>query len=79
MGHSSQGIVRDNKGEEQPAVAQTAQKTDSRNSVSREATRDPKLTDAGKTPGSGMAPDDDGGAPNFRPPARLRRQEAQWT
>jgi hypothetical protein len=66
MAHSSQGIVRDNKGEEQPADkqrAQTAQKTDSRNSVSREATRNPKLTDAGKTPGSGMAPDDDGGAP----------------
>ena len=54
-----------NKGQE-PADkqrAQTAQKTDSRNSVSREAPRDPKLTDAGKTPGSGMAPDDDGGAP----------------
>jgi len=66
MAHSSQGIVRDNKGEEEPADkqrAQTAHKTDSSHSVSREATRDPKLTDAGKTPGSGMEPDDDGGAP----------------
>jgi hypothetical protein len=28
-----------------------------------EATRDPKLNDAEKTPGSGMAPDDQGDAP----------------
>ena len=66
MAHSSQGIVRDKKGEEQPADkqrAQTAQQTDSGHSVSKEATRDPKLTDASKTPGSGMVPDNDGDAP----------------
>jgi hypothetical protein len=66
MGHSSQGIVRDQKGEEQPADKQRAQsvhKSDPQNSVSREATRDPKLNDAEKTPGSGMVPDDHGGAP----------------
>jgi hypothetical protein len=61
-----QGIVRDEKGEEQPADkqrAQTVHKTDPKNSVSREATRDPKLADANKTPGSGMTPDDSGAAP----------------
>jgi hypothetical protein len=66
MTHSSQGIVRDKKGEEQPADkkrAQTVHKTDSEHSVSREATRDPRLTDANKTPGSGMTPDDSGDAP----------------
>jgi hypothetical protein len=31
--------------------------------VSREATRDPKLNDAEKTPGSGMVPNDRGDAP----------------
>jgi hypothetical protein len=57
MAHSSQGIVRDKKGEEQPADkkrAQTVHKTDPKHSVSKEATRDPKLTDA---------PDDSGDAP----------------
>jgi|1186.fasta_scaffold40785_3 hypothetical protein len=66
MEHSRQGIVRDQRGEEQPADkqrAQTVHKTDSRQSVSREATRDPKLGDASKTPGSGMTPGDDDGAP----------------
>ena len=45
MGHSSQGIVKDQKGEEQPADkqrAQTAHKTASKASVSKEGTRDPK-------------------------------------
>jgi hypothetical protein len=63
MGHSSQGIVKDQKGQEQPADrkrAQTAHKTDSKHSVSREATRDPKLSDANKTPGAGAVPDDKG-------------------
>jgi hypothetical protein len=62
----SQGIIRDQKGEEQPADkdrAQTAHKTEPKKSVSREATRDPELNDAEKTPGSGMMPDDKGGAP----------------
>ena len=48
MGHSSQGIVKDQKGQEQPADkkrAQTVHKTNPKRSVSREATRDPKLTD----------------------------------
>ena len=63
MGHSSQGIVKDKKGQEQPADkerAQTAHKTDRDGSVSREATRDPKLSDASKTPGAGTVPDDKG-------------------
>lgn len=65
MGNSSQGIVKDEKGQEQPADkarAQTVHKTDpkDKDSVSREATRDPKLTDANKTPGSGAMPDDKG-------------------
>jgi len=75
MGHSSQGIVKDQKGQEQPADkkrAQTVHKTnpkhsvsreatrDPKHSVSREATRDPKLSDASKTPGSGAVPDDKG-------------------
>ena len=56
MKHSNQGIVRDQKGEDQPrdkTRAQTVHKADPGNSVSREATRDPKLNDAEKTPGSG--------------------------
>jgi hypothetical protein len=66
MTHPSQGIVRDKRGEEQPADkkrAQTAHKTEPKRSVSKEATRDPKLSDANKTPGPGMAPDDSGDAP----------------
>jgi hypothetical protein len=46
MGHSSQGIVKDKKGQEQPADkqrAQTAHKTASKASVSKEATRDPTI------------------------------------
>jgi len=66
MRHSDQGIKKE-RGEEQPADkerAQTVHKTDPRKKpVSREATRDPKLTDREKTPGSGMVPDDDGDAP----------------
>jgi hypothetical protein len=66
MTHSSQGIVRDKKGEEQPADkrrARTVHKTEPKHSVSKEATRDPKPSDAEKTPGSGMEPDDSGDAP----------------
>ena len=66
MGHSGQGVTRDEKGQEQPtdkARAQTAPKTDPDKSATREATRDPKLNDAEKTPGSGMTPDDGGDAP----------------
>lgn len=66
MGHSNQGIVKTQHAEEQPADkerAQRAHQTKAPNSVSREATRDPKLNDDGKTPGSGMAPDDSSDAP----------------
>lgn len=66
MKHSNHGIVRDGKGQEQPADkrrAQTAQKTGRGPSPSREATRDPKLNDGDKTPGSGMTPDDQSDAP----------------
>jgi len=43
MGSSDQGIVRDQRGEQQPADkdrAQTAHTTDREDAVSREATRD---------------------------------------
>jgi len=49
--HSDHGIVKDKKGQEQPADkqrAQTAQTTGPHDSVTREATRDPKLDDAAK-------------------------------
>ncbi len=65
MADSNQGIVRDQRGEERPRDkerAQTAPKSKSKGSPSREATRDPKLNDAGKTLGSGMGPDDTGDA-----------------
>lgn len=66
MAHSNQGIVKDDKGQEQPADkerAQAAHKTDPHHSKTPEATRDPKLNDASKTPGSGMTADDRGDAP----------------
>jgi hypothetical protein len=66
MRHSSHGVTRDKQGQEQPtdkARAQTAHETHPDKSATREATRDPKLNEAEKTPGSGMAPDDDGDAP----------------
>jgi hypothetical protein len=67
VNRSDQGIVKNQRGEEQPADkdrAQTAHKSDPKKSVSREATRDPRLNDAEKTPGSGMASDDKGDAPS---------------
>jgi hypothetical protein len=67
VNRSDQGIVKNQRGEEQPADkdrAQTAHKSDPKKSVSREATREPRLNDAEKTPGSGMAPDDKGDAPS---------------
>ncbi|MBR0873747.1 hypothetical protein JQ633_25545 [Bradyrhizobium tropiciagri] len=67
MKHSNHGIVRDEKGQEQPADkrrAQTAHKTrPGTASPSREATRDPKLNDGDKTPGSGMTSGDESEAP----------------
>ena len=65
--HSSHGIARDRQGQEQPVDrkrAQTAHQSDPKKSASHEATRDPKLSDAEKTPGSGMTPDDSGDAPS---------------
>jgi len=66
MKHSDHGIVKNENAEDQPKDkerAQTAHRTDRRKSVFREATRDPKLSDAQKTPGSGMAPGDETDAP----------------
>ena len=66
MKGKQQGIVRDDRGQEQPedkTRAQAVHKSEDKHSVSREATRDPKLNDKSKTPGSGMAPGDDGEAP----------------
>ena len=66
MAHSNHGMTKDQSGQEQPtdkARAQTVHRGDARKSASREATRDPKLNDAEKTPGSGVMPDDDGGTP----------------
>jgi len=60
-----QGIARTERGEKQPADkdrAQTTYKTDPKKPVSPEATRDPKLNDPEKTPGSGMVPNDRGDA-----------------
>jgi hypothetical protein len=67
MAHSDHGIVKDKRAEDQPRDkqrAQTAHKTDAKGSPSREATRDPKLNDNSKTPGSGMTPVDSGDAPS---------------
>ncbi|MCK1361969.1 hypothetical protein [Bradyrhizobium sp. 199] len=72
MAHSDHGIVRDQRAEEQPRDKQRAQsvqktdpqKADQKGSPSREATRDPRLNDNSKTPGSGMTPDDSGDAPS---------------
>lgn len=67
MDHSDHGIVRDQRGEDQPGDkqrAQSADKTHAKSSPSREATRDPELNDNSKTPGSGMTPDDSGSAPS---------------
>ena len=66
MAHSNHGIVKDDKAQEQPVDkqrAQTAQKTDKRKPQRPEATRDPDLSDADKTPGSGMTSDDGGEPP----------------
>jgi len=60
MAHSDHGIVKDKRAEEQPRDKRRAQfvhKTDPKGSPSREATRDPKLSDDSKTPGSGAMPD----------------------
>ena len=51
MTHSDHGIVKDQKGQEQPVDkqrAQAAETTGPDGSVTREGTRDPKLDTAGK-------------------------------
>ncbi|OKO71042.1 hypothetical protein [Bradyrhizobium sp. AS23.2] len=66
MVHSDHGIVKDKRAEDQPRDkrrAQTVHKTDPKGSPSREATRDPRLSDKSKTPGSGVMSDDSGDAP----------------
>jgi len=53
--HSDHGIVKDKRGEEQPADkerAQTAHQTRPDGSVTREATRDPKQDQTSGSPGS---------------------------
>ena len=53
--NSSQGIVRDEKGQEQPADkrrARTAHTSEPENSASREATREHGHSDIGNTRGS---------------------------
>lgn len=60
MAHSDHGIVKDKRAEEQPRDkkrAQSVHKTDPKGPPSREATRDPRLSDDSKTPGSGVMPD----------------------
>jgi hypothetical protein len=59
MKHSGHGIVKDKQGQEQPADkkrAQTAHQSDPNRSTSHEGTRDPALSDAEKTSGSGTRP-----------------------
>jgi hypothetical protein len=66
MRHSDHGVVKDEMAQDQPADkarARTVHKTDPDTSITHEATRDPKLNDPDKTPGSGMTPDDRGDAP----------------
>ncbi len=65
--HSGHGIAKDRQAQEQPVDktrAQTAHQSDPKKSATHEATRDPKLNDAEKTPGSGMTPNDNGDAPS---------------
>ena len=66
MAHSDHGMMKDDKAQEQPTDkrrARTVHTSHPDKSASHEATRDPKLNDAEKTPGSGMTPDDRGDAP----------------
>jgi hypothetical protein len=56
MRRVDQGVVKDEKGQEQPTDKQRLQavnRTDPKRSVSREATRDPKLSDGSETPEQG--------------------------
>jgi len=57
MANADQGFIKDT------AKTKADNKLGESKARSREATRDPKLNDTSKTPGSGMAPDDQGDAP----------------
>ena len=58
--HASHAAGNDNDRREQPANKKRGRTTRRPGpDEAREATRDPKLTDSEKTPGSGMASDDD--------------------
>ena len=59
MKRSDQGIAEEQMGRKRPADKKPAQPPHPKKSATREATRDPTLSDAEKTPGSGMTPDDD--------------------
>ena len=64
--HSDRGVTSDEQGQEQPvdtAPAPSPPRSHPDKSARREATRDPRLNDPEKTPGSGMTPDDGGDAP----------------
>jgi len=66
MAHSNHGIVKNNKGEEQPADkvrAQAGHESHSSRSVSREGTRDPKLSNSSKAPESGLPPEGNNAGP----------------
>ena len=55
MNRPDQDVVKEEKGQQQPVDkrrVQTVHKTAPKHSVSREATRDPKLSDANSMPGS---------------------------
>ncbi len=61
MKHADQGIMRKGNAEEQPRDkerAQTVHKAEPEKSVSREATRDPKLNEAERTSGTVAGPDE---------------------
>lgn len=47
----------------QPPPEKPREKQQPKPDISKQATLDPKLSDANKTPGSGMVPDKDGDAP----------------
>jgi len=57
MANTDQGFIKD------IAKTKADNKLGETKAGSREATRDPKLNDTSKTPGSGMVPDDQGDAP----------------
>jgi hypothetical protein len=66
MQDSHRGAVKDEAGRDESTKkvrVPTVPKNRRDQSSTPEATRDPRLNDAEKTPGSGMTPDDSGEAP----------------